>query len=160
MSQEVRLALGSNLGDRAAYLESARCHIEGSILTEMCCSSIEETEPVGPPQGRYLNQIVRGNCDLDPPSLLQRCQSIEASLGRKRLEHWGPRTIDIDILTFGQLHWQEESLMIPHPRIEERIFVLEPWAQLEPGFVVPGLEKTIHQLLDQLQHRTLEETES
>ncbi len=160
MLNEVRLALGSNLGDRAAHLESARCQLESSLLTQMRCSPICETEPVGPPQDAYLNQIVRGNCELDPPALLQRCQSIENSLGRIRRERWGPRTIDIDILTFGQMSWQDESLTIPHPRIEERVFVLEPWAQLEPGYLVPRLEKTVQQLLDLLPRRSPEEARS
>jgi len=160
MLREVRLALGSNLGDREMHLESARGLIGDSILTNMQCSAIHQTEPVGPPQGRYLNQVIRGNYDQEPLSLLQQCQAIEHALGRKRTQRWGPRTIDIDILTFGQLQWQDESLTIPHPRIEERYFVLAPWAQLEPEFEVPTLARTVQQLLDRLQDRIPEETGS
>ena len=158
MSCEVRLALGSNLGDREAHLESARIHIGQSILQLMECSPIHETDPVGPPQGPYLNQILRGDCELDPPALLARCKAIEHALGRKRVEHWGPRIIDIDILTFGQLQWQDESLTIPHPGIADRLFVLAPWAELEPEFEVPVLTTTVEQLLDRLNNRIPEES--
>lgn len=160
MLREVRLALGSNLGDRAAYLESARSHIERSILSDMQCSPVLETEPVGPPQDRYLNQVIRGKCDLAPSSLLEKCQSIENELGRERKERWGPRTIDIDILTLDQLQYQDEFLKIPHPGIKDRLFVLEPWAQLEPNFLIPGLQQNVQQLLERLQGRIPEETGS
>ncbi|PCJ14451.1 MAG: 2-amino-4-hydroxy-6-hydroxymethyldihydropteridine diphosphokinase [Planctomycetota bacterium] len=158
MLREVRLALGSNLGDREAHLESARVLIEDSIVQAMECSPVHETEPVGPPQGPYLNQILRGCTELDPAVLLARCQAIECSLGRKRVERWGPRIIDIDILTLGQLQWRDDSLTIPHPGIGERIFVLAPWAELEPEFEVPVLGKTVQQLLEHLHHRIPEES--
>ena len=137
MSCEVRLALGSNLGDREAHLESARIHIEQSILQSMECSPIHETDPVGPPQGPYLNQILRGNCELDPPALLARCQAIEHALGRKRVEHWGPRIIDIDILLYGDLVVDTAALRIPHIYLTCRDFVLRPLSELAPEWPVP-----------------------
>ncbi|MGE4619937.1 MAG: 2-amino-4-hydroxy-6-hydroxymethyldihydropteridine diphosphokinase [Planctomycetota bacterium] len=160
MSREViRLALGSNLGDRETLLDSARTLLADTVLDELECSPVFETEPVGPAQGLYLNQVIRGVCDCDPVSLLGRCQAIENSLGRIRQERWGPRTIDIDILTYGEIEWRDESLTIPHPGIAERSFVLLPWALLEPQFEVPVLGKTVEQLLQLLGEEIPEGTE-
>jgi len=146
----VRLALGSNLGDREGNLDQACKLIEELLLSEMSSSPIHETEPVGPPQGRYLNQILSGVCSMQPQEALQMCLGIEKQMGRERIEPWGPRIIDIDILTYGEEHVSENSLRIPHPRLAERSFVLAPWADLEADFVVPVHGRSVAELLNAL----------
>ena len=143
----VRLALGSNLGDRERLLQQARELIEERLLTNLCCSPIHETEPVGPPQGRYLHQVIRGESSVGALEALQICLGIELQMGRERMEQWGPRSIDIDILTFGDQQVSEPKLTIPHPRLAERSFVLAPWADLEPDFVVPVFGRSVGDLL-------------
>ena len=153
MDRGVRLALGSNIGDRESHLAAARDQIADRILNEMECSPILETEAVGPPQGHYLNQVVRGiSRHLDPLRLLEECLQIETRLGRVRHLKWGPRVIDIDLLTFGSIERDQQPLTLPHPRILERFFVLAPWAQLEPEFQISRGGKTIKELLGQLGH--------
>lgn len=150
MDYPVRLALGSNLGDRGAHLESAREQISSRLLSQMISSPIHETEPVGPPQGKYFNQVVKGYSSRTPQKALEICLEIELGMGRERNELWGPRTIDIDILTFGEFHMEDEFLKIPHPRLSERRFVLGPWADLEPDFNIPVWGKTVQELLNAL----------
>jgi 2-amino-4-hydroxy-6-hydroxymethyldihydropteridine diphosphokinase len=147
MSIPVRLALGSNLGDREELLQQARDLIEERLLTGLVCSPIHETDPVGPPQPKYLNQIVRGECEVSAMDALQICLGIEKQMGRERTLQWGPRSIDIDILTFGDQQISETMLTIPHPRLMERSFVLAPWADLEPNFVVPVTGRSVADLL-------------
>jgi len=147
MQVPVRLALGSNLGDREDHLRMARRLIEDQLLAKMKSSPIHETEPVGPPQGKYLNQVVSGESSLTPREVLLSCLQIEKQLGRERTELWGPRIIDIDILTYGDEQIEEPSLRIPHPRLVERSFVLAPWADLEPEFIVPVHQLSVAELL-------------
>ncbi|HEY7458706.1 MAG TPA: 2-amino-4-hydroxy-6-hydroxymethyldihydropteridine diphosphokinase [Xanthobacteraceae bacterium] len=138
---EVFVALGSNLGDRAANLAAARDAL-ARILIEPALSSIYETEPWGPPnQGRYLNQVMRGTTALAPRDLLENLQDIERSLGRdrRREERYGPRTIDLDILLYDDLVVEEPGLQIPHPRMMERAFVLVPLVEIAPDRVVHGV---------------------
>ena len=139
---EVFLALGANLGDRSANLERARAALEHGILANVSASSIYETEPWGPvPQGRYLNQVLRGTTELTPRELLMRLQEIERSLGRnrEREERYGARVIDLDILIYGGLKIAEPGLEIPHPRMMQRAFVLAPLAELAPDLAVNGI---------------------
>jgi 2-amino-4-hydroxy-6-hydroxymethyldihydropteridine diphosphokinase len=116
------IALGSNLGDREQYLARARdalAALTGSRV--LAASSVEETEPVGDvPQGAYLNQMVALETGLSPRELLAALQRIEQDAGRVRTVRWGPRTLDLDIVRFGQYHIQEPDLVIPHPQIENR----------------------------------------
>ena len=158
MSPDLRLALGSNIGDREGHLADAREWIATPLMQEMEVSPVEETVAIGPPQAPYLNQVVRGISRFqDPLELLDRCQEGERLLGREGGERWGPRIIDIDILTLGTLQLQQPALDLPHPRIRERMFVLSPWAKLEPDFRIPPGQETVQQLLDQLLNHQLEE---
>jgi len=127
------LALGSNLGDRAANLQSALdALIDSGALSDVVVSGIYETEPVGgPEQGPYLNAVIRGKTSLTPHALLREANRIEDELGRVRMIHWGPRTIDIDILAYGNEVLDTEDLVIPHPRAHERAFVLLPWSEID-----------------------------
>jgi 2-amino-4-hydroxy-6-hydroxymethyldihydropteridine diphosphokinase len=124
------LALGSNLGDRAAYLRGA----VAALPDVVACSPVYETEPVGGPddQGPYLNMVVQLDTDLDAFELLGRCMKVERDFGRERLEHWGPRTLDVDIIWIDGVELDEPGLHVPHPRFHERAFVLAPLSTLAP----------------------------
>ena len=126
------IALGSNLGDRRGFLRGA---IEALAPTRQ--SPVYETDPVGGPddQGPYLNMVVEIHTDLAPLDLLNRCRSIEAAAGRDRTVHWGPRTLDVDILLYGEVALETEELTIPHPRMWERRFVMQPLRALAPELV-------------------------
>lgn len=136
------IGLGSNVGDRRATLAAAVVALDEldgvGVVAE---SSVRETEPWGPvPQPDYLNQVVVVETELVPSELLEQLLSIERSLGRDRVGEirYGPRTIDLDLLVFGPEVVSGPGLELPHPRIVERLFVLEPLAELEPTLVVPG----------------------
>jgi 2-amino-4-hydroxy-6-hydroxymethyldihydropteridine diphosphokinase len=126
VGESVYIALGSNLGDRAAHLAFARARLDALPGTRVTAASpIEETAPVGPvPQGPYLNQMLRVETTLAPDALLAACLSIEADAGRDRSTavRWGPRTLDLDLLLFGDRQVDEPSLRVPHPEIAQRDF--------------------------------------
>lgn len=130
------LALGSNLGDREHYLRFA-VHQLGDVTA---MSQVFETEPVGGPDGQdaYLNMVVKLATTLDPLELIRRCQQIEEEAQRQRVVHWGPRTLDIDVLFYDDLHIESDTLTIPHPRIFERRFVLAPLSEVAPERCPPG----------------------
>jgi 2-amino-4-hydroxy-6-hydroxymethyldihydropteridine diphosphokinase len=136
------VALGSNLGDRAAHLQHA---VDGLAATEgitvVAVSRVYETDPVGgPEQDNYLNAVVALETDLSPRALLSVGQALEAAAARVRGERWGPRTLDVDVLLVGDLRVSEPDLVIPHPRMYERRFVLVPLADVAPD-LVPGREQ-------------------
>ena len=136
----VVLALGANLGDRLGTLQSAvdaLARTPGVDVTAV--SGVVETLPVGgPEQPEYLNAVLLADTALDPLDLLTACQQVEAAHHRTRQVRWGPRTLDIDIITFGDLVADGERLTLPHPRAAGRAFVLVPWAQVDPNAVLPG----------------------
>jgi 2-amino-4-hydroxy-6-hydroxymethyldihydropteridine diphosphokinase len=132
------LGLGSNLGDRAAYLQGA---VDGlaahSRIRLVALSPVYETEPVGgPPQPDYLNAVVALDTDLDARALLELAKSLEAAAERVEGERWAPRTLDVDVLMVGDERVEEADLVVPHPRIHQRAFVLAPLADVAPGLVV------------------------
>lgn len=129
------LALGSNLGDREAYIRDA----VAAMPDVVAMSEIYETEPVGPEgQGPYLNAVVELDTELSPRELLELCRRLEAHAGRVRTERWGPRTLDVDVLLVGDLTVNEPDLVVPHPLLWERDFVLRPLADLAPELVERG----------------------
>jgi 2-amino-4-hydroxy-6-hydroxymethyldihydropteridine diphosphokinase len=132
MIEQVYLGLGSNLGDKKDNLLSALQLLEASPgINLKDCSSIYETEPVGYlEQPSFLNLAVRISTDLTPPELLKKCQEIENKLGRIRTTRWGPRTIDLDLILYGEQVWQTEDLIIPHPSLQDRLFVVAPLQEL------------------------------
>jgi len=135
------VALGSNLGDRESYL---RLGVHGlGHVTAM--SSVYETDPVGGPdgQGAYLNMVVEVETSLDPFALLRRCQRIESEAMRQRVVRWGPRTLDVDIIQFGDVSIHSDDLVVPHPRFAERRFVLEPLAEIAPHRCPPDWDSTL-----------------
>jgi 2-amino-4-hydroxy-6-hydroxymethyldihydropteridine diphosphokinase len=134
------VGLGSNLGDREATLEEAiallRAHPEIEVAA---VSALHETEPWGPvEQPRYLNGAVAIDTRLQPRELLGVLLDVERRLGRVRVERFGPRTIDLDLLLYGDAVLDEPGLEVPHPRLHERAFALEPLRELDPQLVVPG----------------------
>ena len=142
------LLTGGNEGDRILHMQQARTNIElicGRILQ---ISSLYETAPWGKTdQADFLNQVLLVETLRNPRSLLEAILSIEEKLGRRRTIKNAPRTIDIDILFYNRQVLDEPGLCIPHPRIAERRFVLEPMNEISPGFLHPVLRKTIHRLL-------------
>lgn len=148
------LGLGSNLGDRQSYLDAACRELAAHPLIRIIqTSSLYETEPVGyQEQGWFLNQVVEIKTTLCPEELFLITQGIENKLGRKRLIHWGPRVIDLDILLFGNRDINTPDLIIPHPRMYERQFVLVPLSEIAPDLLHPdGISTQQH--LDMLQER-------
>jgi 2-amino-4-hydroxy-6-hydroxymethyldihydropteridine diphosphokinase len=139
MAASAYLALGSNLGDRLATLQRAVDLLDALPGVEVRRSSrVYETEPVGPPQPAYLNAVVEVRTDLGPRELLEACLAVEAELGRVRAERWGPRTLDVDVLTYEDRTVDEPDLVVPHPRMHERAFVLVPLLELDPDPRLPG----------------------
>jgi 2-amino-4-hydroxy-6-hydroxymethyldihydropteridine diphosphokinase len=137
----VYIGLGSNLGDREATIRRALelLAADGAIEVE-AVSSLRETEPVGYlDQPRFLNGAAALRTELAPRAVLERLQQVEAALGRDRTERrFGPRTIDLDLLLYDGVQVNEPGLEIPHPRLVERRFVLEPLAELDSSLEVPG----------------------
>jgi 2-amino-4-hydroxy-6-hydroxymethyldihydropteridine diphosphokinase len=133
------LGLGSNLGDRLATLQHAVDLLDESPgLTITRCSRVWETAPVGgPPQPDFFNVVVRAEVDLEPLDLLAVCQRVEAALGRVRDVRWGPRTVDIDVLLIDARTLHDPELIVPHPRMHERAFVLMPLLDIDPDPRLP-----------------------
>lgn len=149
----VFIGLGSNEGDRLTQLSSAvqaLGQLPGVRLVQM--ATISETAPLGgPPQGPYLNTVAEVETTLTPRELLNAFQAIERQLGRQPTsQRWAPRPIDLDILLYDDLVIHEPDLVIPHPRMHERRFVLEPLSQLAPDIVHSLLQKTAAALLEQV----------
>jgi 2-amino-4-hydroxy-6-hydroxymethyldihydropteridine diphosphokinase len=144
----VWLSLGSNVGDRAGHLAVAVSALRSLKRTEICAVSRRyETEPIGKTgQPAFLNMAVEIETELAPLELLNACQEIEARLGRERSEHWGPRTIDIDLILCGPLVITTERLTAPHPEFRKRNFVLAPLAEIAPEAVDPVTGKTVAEL--------------
>jgi 2-amino-4-hydroxy-6-hydroxymethyldihydropteridine diphosphokinase len=136
--------MGSNLGDREAAIRGAAEELGAARL-----STIRETEPWGPvaDQPRFLNAVAELETDLAPRALLERLLAVEQAFGRVRDGvRFGPRTLDLDLLLFGSQRLAEPDLTVPHPRLHERLFVLEPLNELAPELEVPGLGQ-VHTLL-------------
>ena len=133
MAERAYVALGSNLGDRAAHLDRARVALTLLPSTRLVAvSSVEETAPLGAmAQPPYLNQMVLLETRLTPRQLLDACHEIERARGRVRGERWGPRTLDVDIVRFGQRRVTESDLIIPHPELPNRDFWLRELAELQ-----------------------------
>ena len=134
----VYLGLGSNLGDRKEYLSMACNQLRSEAVREFRASSIYKSEPLlKMPQPKFFNMVVCGLTVLSPQELLKKCQQIEISLGRVQRERWGCREIDIDILSYGNRIIDNDGLVIPHPEIENRSFVLMPMLELSPDWFHP-----------------------
>ena len=146
----VHLGLGSNLGNRQDTLKQACVELESLPLLQFRVSAIYESEPLlKMNQPKYLNMVVCGLTKISPFELLKKCQQIENRLGRVRNEHWDSRTIDIDILAYGEECIDAEILKIPHPEMEKRSFVLVPLLELSPELVHPKTGISIQKLWEE-----------
>jgi 2-amino-4-hydroxy-6-hydroxymethyldihydropteridine diphosphokinase len=143
----VHFGLGSNLGDRKEFLNMACNQLRSETIREFRASSIFESEPLlKMPQPKYFNMVACGLTVLPPNELIKKCQQIEISLGRIRRERWGSREIDIDIISYGSRIIDNDDLVIPHPEIENRSFVLMPMLELSPEWLHPETGITIKEL--------------
>jgi 2-amino-4-hydroxy-6-hydroxymethyldihydropteridine diphosphokinase len=144
----IYIAMGSNVGDRAAMLARAVEEMNRAGLRVLRESSLYATQPVGgPPQAWFLNAVVEAETDWMPLRVLHALQKIERSMGRRRTVLRGPRTLDLDILFYGSSVIRSRELEVPHPRLPQRRFVLAPLAELAPALSHPLLHKTIGELL-------------
>lgn len=135
------LALGANLGERAGTLAGAVADLVEHPHVRLCdVSPVVQTEAVGGPadQPPYLNMVMEVETDLGPAELLAHCHAVEAKHHRERLVHWGPRTLDVDIIVYDNLEQDDPELTLPHPRAAERAFVLVPWLLMNPQAILSG----------------------
>jgi 2-amino-4-hydroxy-6-hydroxymethyldihydropteridine diphosphokinase len=142
------LGLGSNLGDRLENLRQAVELLDDRGIRVIRSSRVYETDPVGPPQPDYLNAVLEAETDLPPRHLLRRCQEVEEELGRIPGERWGPRIIDVDVLTYDGQEIEEPDFHVPHPRMHERAFVMAPLLELNGDPPLPGGRKASSLRLD------------
>lgn len=154
------LGLGSNLGDRNANLAAAITRLAGESVRVLRASSTWETAPRDVlDQPWFLNQVIEVESDLLPRQLFQRIQRIEREMGRQRRTPKGPRTIDIDILLYGNAVVKSDDLEIPHPRMTERRFVLAPLAELMPDLRHPVSQRTVRELLAEVAGQSARKSE-
>lgn len=153
--ERVAVGLGSNRGDRAAHLRSARRRLS-ALLDALACSAAYETEPVGEAgSGPFLNMCCVGATTLAPADLLARLQELEEEAGRPapgEAGRSGARALDLDLLLYGNRRVEEPGLVVPHPRLAERAFVLAPLSEVAGGWRVPGLGATVAELARRVEH--------
>lgn len=140
MNRRTVIAMGSNIGDRLDYLQGG---LDGLFdtprITFLAVSPVYETTPVGgPEQPDYLNAVVIAETSMPAQAVLERCLSLEDAYGRVRDERWGPRTLDLDLIIYGDEVSNSPGLTLPHPRAHERAFVLAPWLDADPQAQIPG----------------------
>ena len=152
---QVYLSVGSNLGDRDAYLKEGIVKLEDHPLIQVQqTADFIETEGYGiTDQPKFLNTMVKARTLLTPRELLDQLNLIEDAAGRTRDVRWGPRTLDLDIIFYDKLIYEDNVLILPHVDLENRYFVLKPLSQLAPNFRHPILGKTVTQMLDALETR-------
>ncbi|OLN24274.1 2-amino-4-hydroxy-6-hydroxymethyldihydropteridine diphosphokinase [Domibacillus antri] len=155
MTNVVYLSLGTNMGNREVLLEEAvQALVKNAHIEVKAVSSIYETDPVGfTDQPPFLNIVLKAKTALFPQELLSVCMEIENVLGRKRTVRWGPRTIDLDILLYNHDNIKSDSLIIPHPRMNERAFVLIPLAEIDAMIELPGTGMPLEQYVQNVQGR-------
>lgn len=160
MKHRAIVSIGSNMGDRQKYIDAALEAIEARAGHILSVSDVIETKAWGyTEQADFLNLAVEVETDLSPRELLHALNGIEADLDRVRVIHWGPRTIDLDIIFYDDEIVDEEDLHIPHLLFAQRMFVLEPICQIAPDLVDPRSGKTIRQLRQELDSQTEESIE-
>ncbi|MFZ5801847.1 MAG: 2-amino-4-hydroxy-6-hydroxymethyldihydropteridine diphosphokinase [Candidatus Omnitrophota bacterium] len=152
------IGVGSNLGDRQAQIQDARGALAARAgIRGLVSSAVRETDPVSRiPQGKFLNAVWRAETTLAPEALMKILLEIETAFGRVREEKNGPRTLDLDLLFFGDRILRTPGIEVPHPRLHERLFVLEPLVELAPEWVHPVLQCTVRTLWEGLRERNTE----
>ncbi len=153
--EKVFLGIGSNVGERIVYIKNA-LNLLSQILKEIQTAHFYVSKAVGfEDQPDFINTAISGYTDLEPYELFKKVKDIENKVGRIKRFRWGPREIDIDILFYGSLIMEKDDLIIPHPRIHERDFVLKPLSDLDPDFVHPVLKKPVKELLLNLKEKSI-----
>lgn len=152
MENRAFIGLGSNMGDRYDYLMQAIKLLDSHPKIKIVnISSVYETDPVGyTDQNLFLNMVIEAETDLSAEELLESCMKIETTLGRKREIRWGPRTLDLDILLFNNENIETENLVVPHPRMFERAFVIVPLLEICPSIPYPKKNNPLVLSLNQL----------
>ena len=145
----VYIALGSNVGERLKHMRLALELLKSAGVVILATSPIYQNRAVGMGNaGPFLNAVIKGQTELEPEDLLKVCCSVEVELGRVHKSTWSPRTIDLDILLYGELFLKTNHLILPHPRIAERDFVLKPLMDIAPDLILDG--QSIQSLFDKL----------
>jgi 2-amino-4-hydroxy-6-hydroxymethyldihydropteridine diphosphokinase len=151
MKFEVFIGLGSNLGDKKLNLETARTYISQEIGEINLISSLYETEPWGDKnQDNFYNQVIKIETEIFPLALLEKCLAIEIKMGRVRIQKWAARIIDIDILAITGIQLRTDNLTIPHPYLSTRKFVIMPWAEIAPDYILNGYKANISELSEHI----------
>ena len=155
MGNTAFISLGSNIGNRYDYLTEAIKQLESHLEIKLVnISSIYETDPLGyEDQDLFLNMVIEVMTSLRADELLDICLKLELTLGRKREIVWGPRTIDLDILLYNQENIETEKLIIPHPRMLERNFVMIPLSEIKPDIIIPNTDKPLEALIKELPNK-------
>lgn len=155
MANTAFIALGSNIENRYDYLSKAIEHLGNHPKIQLVnSSSVYETDPVGyEDQDLFLNMVIEIQTELGALELLDFCLKVELELGRKREIVWGPRTIDLDILLYNQVNIKSEKLIIPHPRMLERNFVMIPLMEIKPDVIIPNIEKPLEAWIKELANK-------
>jgi 2-amino-4-hydroxy-6-hydroxymethyldihydropteridine diphosphokinase len=155
MENTAYIALGSNIGNRYDYLREAIQRLNDYPEIELVnYSSVYETDPVGyEDQDLFLNMVIKVKTEWAAHDLLDACLKTEAELGRKREVRWGPRTIDLDILLYNQENIETEKLIVPHPRMGERNFVMIPLLEIHPDINIPGRETSLESGINELPNK-------
>lgn len=146
---KVFIGLGSNVGDRESNIRSALEHLPQQGVSIIKVSSLYETTAVGPPQPDFINAVATGETSHQPRELIRVLKEIEATVGRRPRERWGPREIDLDLLLYGELTVTEADLIVPHPELTKRNFVLVPLLEIEPDATLPSGKRVSNYLTDQ-----------
>ncbi len=148
---KIYLGVGSNVGNRSAHIQSAIFKLrEEEGIRILKSSTLYETEPVGlKEQGCFLNSVTEGETILSPREFFETLKAVEKRVGRIEREKWGPREIDLDLLSYGERIIEEETLTVPHPRMHERDFVLVPLSEISPAWIHPKLKKNVKELLSE-----------
>ena len=146
------IGMGTNLGDRESYLKDAIIELASNPSNKVVAvSSIYETDPWGyTDQGKFLNMAICLETQLTAQELLACCMQVEKNLGRKREIRWGPRTIDLDILLYNQENIVTKNLIVPHPRMLDRAFVVIPLVEIDKDIILPNMEKPIREIMDDI----------
>jgi 2-amino-4-hydroxy-6-hydroxymethyldihydropteridine diphosphokinase len=155
MGNTAFISLGSNIGNRYDYLSKVIEYLTKHPKIQLVnTSSVYETDPVGyEDQDLFLNMVIEIQTEWSPLELLDFCLKVELELGRKREIVWGPRTIDLDILLYNQENIKSEKLIIPHPRMLERNFVMIPLSEIKPDIIIPNIEKPLDAWIKELANK-------